>query len=114
MTVAELIQRLRALPQDLPVIAYDDGIFSPKTNVILMKLRDETVDGSKARPTVFIDGWGEGTMTCGQLISALEAFDPALPTFIKEDLVYRAPAPERVRAGGDYRGKRFKRDVVVI
>ncbi|RZI61355.1 MAG: hypothetical protein EOP94_00800 [Zymomonas sp.] len=114
MTVAELIQILRALPQHLPVVAYDDGMFSQYPHVEVCDLQVDNTSYYPQQSTAFIYGFGSVRMTCAGLVVRLSELHATLPVRIKDDVAYYEPEPEVVPAGGDYRGTPFDQDTLVI
>lgn len=114
MTVAELIQVLRALPRDLPVVAYDDGMFSLHPHIEVCDIPVDNTSYDPQQSTAFIRGLGSARMTCADFEARLFELDGSLPVRIKDDVAYYEPDPEVVPAGGDYRGTPFDRDTLVI
>ncbi|RYG99851.1 MAG: hypothetical protein EON58_02435 [Alphaproteobacteria bacterium] len=111
MTVAELIERLRGLPQHLPAIAYNDGFPLPaKADLLVSDLAFPGLPGSV--PVVIIEA-GSQAMTVADLIETLGQFDGGLPAVVYDDSVYDPAEPSLVPPG-DFRWHLFEQESVVI
>ncbi|RYG87041.1 MAG: hypothetical protein EON59_08510 [Alphaproteobacteria bacterium] len=109
MTVADLIAWLGEQPQDLPVIAYNDGMpCSPSLSIF-----EANSALLIARPALFIGGPGEPA-TASELAQRLTAYDGQLPVWVYDDGSFEDAAPVVVEAGDFYQFEKIDQRSIVI